>query len=117
VRGDDIAERLLALAVCAIGVARSLPREAWARHITLQMIRAVTSAGANYEEARRAESRDDFIHKISLAAKELGETDFWLKLCARIRPSDTFRAIHDETNQLLAILVASARTAKKTRNS
>src|SRR5690606_17811972 len=72
-KGDDIAERVLDTVQ---GVRRLLPAlrgTAAARHVAPQLWRAVTSGGANYEEARGAESRADFVHKIRLATKELRE--------------------------------------------
>jgi len=112
--GEDIAERLLDLGVGALAVARTLPRDAIWRHIATQLVRCVSSSGANYEEARRAESRADFVHKVSIAAKELGEAVYWLRLCARARAEpQIFHPMIDESNELAAILVASARTARK----
>ena len=46
-----------------------------------QLFRSGTSIGANVHEAQEAESREDFIHKVKVAAKEASETRFWLKLC------------------------------------
>jgi len=113
VRGEDIAERLLELGVGALELARVLPRDAVWRHIAKQLVRSVSSSGANYEEARRAESRADFIHKVSIAAKELGEAVYWLRLCARARArTPPLTRMIDESNELIAILVASARTAR-----
>ena len=112
-RGDDIAERMLGLAVVAVAVARALPKDTAGRHITAQLIRAGTSGGANYEEARAAESRADFIHKIGVAAKEVRETMFWLKL---VKKSSIYEGPLDpairEADELTAILIASARTVR-----
>jgi four helix bundle protein len=83
----------------AVGVVRAVRRfrsDSVSRQVALQLVRAVTSAGANYEEARRAESRRDFIHKIALASKELDS-----------------RRLAREANELVSILVASGRTAAR----
>jgi len=69
----------------------------------------------NYEEARGAESSADFVHKVRIALKELRETRYWLKLVLRaglVTRSDTLPPLIDETSQLIAILTASASTAK-----
>jgi four helix bundle protein len=111
--GEDISERLLELGVGVFVFVRKFPRDATWRHVSSQLVRSTTSSGANYEEARRAESRSDFIHKVSIAAKELGETVYWLRLSARLHGrTDEAKALIDETNELVAILVASARTAR-----
>ena len=46
-----------------------------------QLFRSGTSMHANVREAQNAESKDDFIHKIKVAAKEADETEYWLLLC------------------------------------
>jgi four helix bundle protein len=50
-----------------------------------QILRAGTSVGANIREAQNAESKLDFIHKLKIAAKEAGETDYWLLLCKKAK--------------------------------
>jgi len=49
--------------------------------ISKQILKSGTSIGANIREAQHAESKDDFIHKIKIAAKEIEETEYWLLLC------------------------------------
>jgi four helix bundle protein len=49
--------------------------------IAKQLLRSGTSIGANAIEAQNAESKDDFIHKMKVAAKEAEETQYWLMLC------------------------------------
>src|SRR5688572_17839961 len=111
--GGDIAERLLELAVGALRVAGELPRHASGRHAALQLARAGTSGGANYEEARAAESRPDFIHKVGIACKEVRETAYWLTLIKRAAWKTTkLDDLLSECRQLAAILSASARTAR-----
>src|SRR5437660_1180345 len=53
-----------------------------ARHICGQILRSGTAAAANYGEARGAESRADFIHKLKIVFKELNETTIWLEVIA-----------------------------------
>jgi four helix bundle protein len=49
--------------------------------IARQLLKSGTSIGANVREAQNAESRNDFIHKLKIAAKEADETEYWLMLC------------------------------------
>jgi four helix bundle protein len=49
--------------------------------IARQVIRSGTSIGANVREAQNAESKNDFIHKMKISAKEADETEYWLLLC------------------------------------
>jgi four helix bundle protein len=83
-----------------------------ARHMGLQMVRSATSAGANYQEARHAESRADFVHKVGIAAKEMSETLYWVLLLRELGLAPDVSGILREADELTAILVASARTAR-----
>jgi four helix bundle protein len=111
--GNDIAERLLDFAVAVVRLTTQLPRDPAGRHVASQLVRSATGGGANYEEARAAESREDFIHKVGVAAKEVRETVYWLEFIQRSAwmRSDLDAAIR-EAGELAAILGASARTAR-----
>jgi four helix bundle protein len=112
-RGSDVAERLLTLGADIVHLAEEMPRNAVTRHVALQLVRSGTSAGANYHEACHAESRADFVHEVAVAAKELSETLYWLKLIEKLcLLPHAIHAVARETDELIAILVASARTAR-----
>ena len=116
-KGDDIAERLIDFAVRIIRLGAALPKNQVGKHIAGQVIRSGTSVGANYEEARGAESRADFIHKVTIALKELRESLFWLKVIdrAEMLPHKRMVEIIREADELCAILTSSVVTAKKKR--
>src|SRR5262245_8027421 len=104
-KGADIAERLLDLGVHVVRLVRTLPRDVAGRHVAAQLVRSSTSAGANYEEARAAESRADFIHKLGIAAKELRETIYWLRLIQRASMiTGNLDGLIQRTAELTAIL-------------
>ena len=109
-KGDDIAERLEGFAVAVL---QSLPRleRFWAsRHLARQLVRCATGGGSNYEEARGAESRADFVHKVSIAGKELREARYWLRLARRANYLDERQEVDRllrEAAELIAILTAS----------
>ena len=70
-----------------------------------QLLRSGTSIGANVEEAQASESKRDFVHKYSIAAKEARETHYWLRLLAKtevISPS-RLEPLTVEANELIAI--------------
>ena len=117
--GDDPFVRLLDFAVRAIKLARALPRDMTAQHIARQILRSGTSAGANYEEARGAESHADFVHKIGIVLKELKETRYWLMVIsqAKLLRVSHLRPLLDESGELCAIIGQSVITAKKRRAS
>ncbi len=114
--GADIADRMLDLGLGALRLAASLPKTPAGRHVALQLVRSATSAGSNYEEARAAESRADFIHKLGIAAKEVRESRYWIALIQRSRWVAADSApLTEEARALAAILAASIRTARAPR--
>ena len=94
---------------------RSLPGGYLGEVIGRQLFKSGTSIGANYREANRANSKADFTHKVNLAEKEAAETFYWLELCeeAGLGNLVAIRALKDEAQQLLAILVTIGRKSKK----
>ena len=80
---DKLEERLIDFAVRIIKLSASLPKSAAGRHIAGQILRCGTSPAPNYGEARGAESRADFVHKIRVVLKELNETSVWLRIIER----------------------------------
>jgi four helix bundle protein len=79
-----------------------------------QLLKSGTSIGANYREANRAESRNDFIHKIGIVEKEAAETQYWLELCqdAHLGNAKKREWLLQESNQLLAIFTTIGKTTK-----
>ena len=80
-----------------------------------QMFRSGTSIGANIAESRNAQSPADFISKLSIALKESGETEYWLKC---LRDSDylsetEFESIYNENVEIGKMLTSSIVTMKK----
>jgi four helix bundle protein len=73
--------------------------------------------GANYREANRAESRNDFIHKVGIVEKEASETQYWLEICEEVNFGDAAQRqwLLREVGELLAIFTSSGRTAKAAR--
>lgn len=57
--------------------------------IASQLLRSGTSVGANIEEAQGAQSRKDFIHKMSIAYKEIRESGYWIRLLIDTKIGDT----------------------------
>ena len=108
-------DRLLEYAVRIIKVSRALPNSVVGAHVNRQMVRSGTAAGANYQEACGAESRRDFIHKMQIVLKELRETDYWLKVVAKIHmlPPRRLSGVLRESDELIAMVVQSILTARK----
>jgi len=81
--GVALAERFLEFLVAVISIVSRLPKNEIGSHVAKQLLRSGTSPGANYEEARGAESRGDFCHKLGIVLKETKESRYWLKLIVR----------------------------------
>ncbi|MFY9610723.1 MAG: four helix bundle protein [Blastocatellia bacterium] len=80
---DELSERLINFAARVGKVVDALPDTRMGRHIADQLVRFGTSPAPNYEEARAAESRADFIHKLGICLKELRESRCWIRLIVR----------------------------------
>jgi four helix bundle protein len=108
-------ERLLDFAVRTGKVVDSLPRTRLGQHIAGQLVRCGTSPAPNYAEGCAAESRKDFVHKLSICLKELRESDVWLRLIikAELLPETRIADLQDEAGQLTKIIASSIVTAKK----
>jgi four helix bundle protein len=107
-------ERLIDFAVRIIPLANHLSTSFTGRHIAGQIVRSGTSPAPNYSEARSAESRADFIHKLRIAVKELNETSIWLRIIAKgelIKPA-LLDGLLTECTELQRILGSSLRTAR-----
>jgi four helix bundle protein len=109
---EALQDRLLDFGVAACSKSRRLPRDFAGVHVAKQLIRCGTSPAANYAEARSAESRRDFIHKLQVCLKELRETAVWLRYARRLC-GEASQALEAECDELIAIVVASIRTARK----
>lgn len=116
-RGDDIAERLLDFAANVIKMAAAMSKSPTGKHVAGQLVRSATSAGANYEEVRGAESGKDFVHKLGICLKELRESRYWLMLIGRasLAPPDSTCDIIQEAGELCRIVGKSIVTAKEGR--
>ena len=114
---DDLAERLLEFAARIGKAVDALPDTRLGRHIAGQLVRCGTSPAPNYEEGRAAESRADFVHKLSVALKELRETGYWLRLIVKseLLSERKMSGLLDEATQLCRILGKSIATAKRAK--
>ena len=111
-----VAERLLDLGAAVVRLLPVLARKPGGKAIVSQLERCGPAGGSNYEEARGAESPADFVHKTRIALKEVRETRTWLRLAVRARLLEVdahLAHMIDESDQLVAILTASANTARR----
>lgn len=111
---NDLEVRTRDFALRIVDLVEQLPKSRSGDAVARQLIKSGTSIGANYREANRAQSKDDFIHKISIATKEASETGFWLELITISDHLKTFGAdaLENEARELLAILTTIGKNAK-----
>ena len=76
----DLEDRLVEFAARCINVSDALPSTKAGQHLAGQLCRSSTSPALNYGEAQGAESRKDFVHKMSICLKELRESLICLKI-------------------------------------
>lgn len=111
---EVLEERLIDFAVRVISLANRLSTSFAGKNIANQIVRSGTSPAPNYAEARSAESRADFIHKLRIVVKELNETSVWLRITAKsslVKP-DLLGNLLSECDELKRIFGASLRTAR-----
>ena len=111
---EELSERLWDFAARIGKAVDALPDTRLGRHVAWQLVRCGTSSAPNYDEACAAESRADFVHKISVALKEMRETKGWLKFIIKTRLLTQSRvaSLLDESMQLCNILGRSIVTTK-----
>jgi four helix bundle protein len=116
-RQRDLRVRTKDFALRVIRLCSTLPKSGPPDVIGRQLVRCGTSVGAQYREAHRARSIAEFISKLESAIQELDETVYWIELLvdAKIIAGERLQLLLDEANELMAMLVASVRTAKAKR--
>ncbi len=113
-------DRTRLFAVATLRFAGALPASDAYRIVGRQLMRAATSVGANYRAACRARSRNEFVAKLGIVEEEADEARYWLDVLRDLddeRRIDhaTLDALHREAGELLAMVVASIKTARSNR--
>ena len=81
--------------------------------ISKQLLKSGTSIGANSNEAQHAESKDDFIHKFKVAAKEMKETSYWLLLCKHSKNYPDCEHLIQKLNEIERVINKILSSSKK----
>jgi four helix bundle protein len=110
---NNLQDRTKKFALDVIRLCVRLPQKQEFWIIGKQLIRSATSVGANYRSACRAKSKADFIAKLSIVEEEADESIYWLELLEELKVQEPeLPRLKDEGNQLVAIMVASKKTAR-----
>lgn len=113
-RKEDLTARIKSFALRVSRLYFSLPKMTEAQVLGKQLLHSGTSVGAHYRKAYRARSYAEFIAKIEGGLQELDESVYWMELLmeANIIKESRLTGLLSEADQLLAIFVSSAKTAK-----
>ena len=113
-KADEIHQRLINFGTRTTRVAKMLPRTDEGRYISRQLLRSGLAVAPNYAEARGAESRADFIHKLRIVLKELNESKSWLEqiVANGLFSRDKMAGIIAENQELVWIIAAFIKTAR-----
>lgn len=111
----SLKERTFLFADATLDLIETIPQTTVGKIIASQLGRAGTSVGANYRAACRAKSPNDFIAKMKIVEEEADEVDYWLEhaLKRKLTPEKQTRRLIAEAGEILAITVASIKTARK----
>ena len=114
-RGLEVRTKRFALQI--IELFSTLPRSPVAQVLGRQLLRSGTSVGAQYREAMRGKSLADFVSKMEGSLQELEENRYWLELLLEsgTLSGEIIAPIRKEADELVAMFVASVRTAKRNK--
>lgn len=116
---DEMKLRTKAYANRIVKLCSALPSHWVAQTLGKQLLRSGTSVGANYRAVCRAKSNADFINELRIVEEECDESLFWMELLVEnglIKPA-RLKKLMQEANELLAIVVASSKTARSSRGA
>mgnify|MGYP000980893355 CR=1 FL=1 len=112
-----IQDKSFDFALSIIDVHKNLTHNEKEYIMSKQLLRSGTSIGANVNEAIEAQSRADFIHKLSIALKEARETEYWIRLLMAADYMENHHTIHNEVQVIIRILTAIIKTTKGQSNA
>ncbi len=114
-RNDILSQKTLAFAIRIVRLYQYLVTDKKEFVISKQMLRSGTNPGAMVREAANAESGIDFIHKLSIAQKEISETQYWLELLSATDYLNLveYSSIDNDAEEIMRLLTSSILTKKK----
>lgn len=115
---EDVQQRVFQFALDVIDLCNHLPQTEANKIIIRQIIRSVTSIGANIEEALGAFTKNDFTYTMNVAKKESRETNYWLKIISESNPisvRNNMKKILLEGEEIVKILSATVRSSRTNR--
>ena len=114
---EDFLKRTRVFGLRVIRLVESLPKNQTTQVLGRQLLRAGTSVGANYRAAVRGKSRADFVAKMGIVEEECDEAIYWMEMLleAGIVKQHLLQELMDEANEIVSIVVASIKTARRSK--
>jgi len=114
---QELKDRTFKFGIRIVRAVEALPRGDISRTLGGQLLRAGTSVGANYRAAAHAKSRADFIAKLGIVEEECDEASYWMEVIVALKllKKTRLESLRREADELLAIVVASIKTARPPR--
>lgn len=117
VEENVVKEKSFKFALRIVKLYKYLEKEKKEYILSKQILRSGTAIGALIRESQYAQSKADFIHKLSIALKEANETDYWLELLFQsgYLEEKSYVSIHTDIEELLKLLTSIVKTTKSNK--
>ena len=111
-----VKDKSFTFAIRVVKLAQHLQEQKKEFVLSRQVLRSGTAIGALIREAEHAQSKADFVSKMSIALKEANETDYWLDLLHQTGyiTADSYDSIQPDAQELIRLLVSIVKTSKGT---
>ena len=107
-------DKSFSFAIKVVNIFKELSKEHKEYVLSKQLLRSGTSIGAMAREAQHAESKADFIHKLSIGLKEANETEYWIDLLFHTNyiDSKTYKSLDSDIKEILRLLISIIKSSK-----
>ncbi len=114
VKQNIVKEKSFSFAVRIVNLNKHLVNKKREFVLSKQLLRSGTAIGALIRESEHAESKADFIHKLSISLKEANETDYWIDLLCQTGylTEQEHKSIKADVLELLKLLISIIKTSK-----
>ena len=116
-KSNVIKDKSYAYAIRIVKLCQYLQKDKKEFVLSKQLLRSGTSPGAMVREAEHAQSRPDFIHKMSIGLKEINESEYWINLLydTEYISKEQYDSIMTDTKEILKLLISIVKSTKNSR--
>ncbi len=110
-----LAEKSIAFSIRIVNCCKYLQKDRSEFIMSKQILRSGTSIGANIHEGMYAQSKADFIAKLSISLKEASETSYWLTILNKTDYLETtsFNSLKSDLDEIIRMIISSIKTTKQ----